>query len=66
MPAVYRAPEVILGMEWSYPVDVWSVAVMVRISSTLCLPLPARQEESTYYRRRGISKAGRLMFGVLL
>ncbi|KAG8626011.1 hypothetical protein KVT40_006412 [Elsinoe batatas] len=24
MPNVYRAPEVILGMPWSYPIDVWS------------------------------------------
>ncbi|KAI5193501.1 hypothetical protein E4T38_09947 [Aureobasidium subglaciale] len=24
MPNVYRAPEVILEMEWSYPVDIWS------------------------------------------
>ncbi|KAH0284078.1 kinase-like protein [Aureobasidium namibiae CBS 147.97] len=27
MPNVYRAPEVILGMEWSYPVDIWSFAM---------------------------------------
>ena len=30
MPGVYRAPEVILGMDWSYSVDVWSIGVMVR------------------------------------
>lgn len=29
MPDVYRAPEVILGMEWSSKVDLWSVGVMV-------------------------------------
>ncbi|KAM3497101.1 hypothetical protein MY11210_009719 [Beauveria gryllotalpidicola] len=28
MPLVYRAPEVILGMEWSSKVDIWSVGVM--------------------------------------
>lgn len=28
-PEVYRAPEVILGMNWSYPVDIWNVGVMV-------------------------------------
>jgi serine/threonine protein kinase len=35
MPDVYRAPEVILGMEWSSKVDLWSVGVMVSF-----LPLP--------------------------
>ncbi|OAA65294.1 protein kinase [Niveomyces insectorum RCEF 264] len=29
MPEVYRAPEVILGMEWSYAVDIWAVGVML-------------------------------------
>ncbi|OAA65476.1 protein kinase-like protein [Niveomyces insectorum RCEF 264] len=28
MPVVYRAPEVILGMPWGPPVDMWSVALM--------------------------------------
>ncbi|KAI9930181.1 hypothetical protein ASPWEDRAFT_48327 [Aspergillus wentii DTO 134E9] len=29
MPGIYRAPEVILGMEWDSKVDVWSIGVMV-------------------------------------
>ena len=29
MPDVYRAPEVILGMQWSYSVDIWNVAMVV-------------------------------------
>lgn len=29
MPDVYRAPEVILGMPWSYPVDTWGFAMTV-------------------------------------
>ena len=29
MPDLYRAPEVILGMKWSYPVDMWSMALTV-------------------------------------
>ncbi|KAJ4424526.1 hypothetical protein N0V82_000850 [Gnomoniopsis sp. IMI 355080] len=29
MPGVYRAPEVILGMEWDSKIDIWSVGVMV-------------------------------------
>ena len=29
MPEVYRAPEVILDMEWDSKIDIWSVGVMV-------------------------------------
>lgn len=29
MPDVYRAPEVILSMEWSYSVDIWGFAMVV-------------------------------------
>jgi serine/threonine-protein kinase SRPK3 len=29
MPTVYRSPEVILGMEWSYKVDIWGLAMTV-------------------------------------
>jgi len=29
MPDTYRAPEVILGMSWSYPVDIWGLAMAV-------------------------------------
>lgn len=28
-PNVYRSPEVMLKVEWSYPVDIWNVGVMV-------------------------------------
>lgn len=30
MPGVYRAPEIIMGMEWSSKIDMWSFGVMVR------------------------------------
>lgn len=30
MPDLYRAPEVLLGLPWSYPVDIWSLGAMVR------------------------------------
>lgn len=30
MPGVYRAPEIILGLEWDAKIDIWSVGVMVR------------------------------------
>lgn len=39
MPAVFRAPEVIAGMEWDCKIDIWSVGVMVRtitVSSSDC------------------------------
>jgi hypothetical protein len=29
-PSVYRCPEVMLGTEWSSPVDIWNVGAMVR------------------------------------
>lgn len=29
MPGIYRAPEVILDMEWDCKVDIWSVGTMV-------------------------------------
>ncbi|KAI0834278.1 kinase domain protein [Hypoxylon sp. FL0890] len=28
-PNVYRSPEVMLKIEWSYPVDIWNVGVMI-------------------------------------
>lgn len=31
MPDLYRAPEVILNMEWDYKVDIWSVGMVVRL-----------------------------------
>jgi serine/threonine protein kinase len=30
MPLPYRAPEVILGMDWGAPVDLWAVGLLVR------------------------------------
>jgi len=32
MPDVYRAPEVILDMPWSYPVDIWSLGMVVSLN----------------------------------
>jgi serine/threonine protein kinase len=39
MPDIYRASEVILGMEWSYPVDIWAVGLMVRLIHHKCMNL---------------------------
>ncbi len=33
MPGVYRAPEVIMGMEWDCKIDIWSVGVMASCPS---------------------------------
>lgn len=35
MPGIYRAPEVILEMDWDQKVDIWSVGNMVRYTSDL-------------------------------
>jgi len=29
MPGIYRAPEVILGMDWDSKVDIWAIGIMV-------------------------------------
>jgi hypothetical protein len=31
MPGVYRAPEIIMGLEWDSKIVIWSVGVMVRV-----------------------------------
>jgi serine/threonine-protein kinase SRPK3 len=31
MPDVYRAPEVMLGLPWSYPIDLWGFAMTVSV-----------------------------------
>ena len=36
MPNVYRAPEVILEMDWSYPVDIWGLAMVVSFHISMC------------------------------
>lgn len=35
MPGIYRAPEVILGMEWNEKVDIWAVGMTVSFSFSL-------------------------------
>jgi len=29
MPDLYRAPEIVLGVEWNEKIDIWSVGLMV-------------------------------------
>lgn len=30
-PAIYRAPEVLLDMNWTYSADIWNIAAMVEL-----------------------------------
>ena len=39
MPDLYRAPEVLLQLPWDYPVDLWSVGIMV----SMCVSPSMRQ-----------------------
>lgn len=36
-PGPFRAPEVLLEIPWSYPIDIWNLACLVS-SFVLCLP----------------------------
>jgi len=47
MPNVYRAPEVILGIPWSYPVDIWGLGMVVRSSDPITASLPCRVNRCT-------------------
>jgi serine/threonine-protein kinase SRPK3 len=39
MPVPYRAPEVILSMEWDNAVDIWSLGLLVRNPSPFRLTI---------------------------
>ena len=34
-PQIYRAPEVILGVPWTFSADIWNVGCMVRVIARL-------------------------------
>lgn len=36
-PNIYRAPEVIIEAPWSYSIDIWNVACMVKSQLSLCV-----------------------------
>lgn len=44
MPGFYRAPEVVLGMEWDSKIDIWSVGVMVWASLKSSVHLRSQQK----------------------
>lgn len=45
MPDIYRAPEVILCINWDYKLDIWNVGMVVRmIIHAVVLSLEARME----------------------
>ena len=63
MPDPYRAPEVILGMKWSYPVDIWSMGLTVgpvRVVSTG--PRMPIEKSNANARRPGTSTDGNSSF----
>ena len=37
MADTYRAPEVLMGLSWSYEVDIWSIGILVSHVLTRCL-----------------------------
>lgn len=66
MPGIYRAPEVILGMEWDFKVDIWSAGVMViNFTSPLliknCLT-DLQSRHGTYFRVAVYSSLRRMEF----
>lgn len=57
MPGVFRAPEVIAGLEWDSQIDMWSVGVMVSLTLALRLIVMANRinvRRSGTYLRMGI------------
>lgn len=53
MPDIYRAPEVILGMDWDSKIDIWCVGLMVSGNSTLFHPLGESNTRSDLGSVRG-------------
>jgi serine/threonine protein kinase len=48
MPDVYRAPEVVLDMPWSYPIDIWSLGMVV----SLCLNFALLRFRDLYFMNK--------------
>lgn len=65
MPLEYRAPETLLYVGWSYPVDIWSVGLTVSLNSSYRIRIsktnfilteglgPLGTEETVHGTRRG-------------
>ena len=43
-PNIYRSPEVMLKTDWSYPVDIWNVGVMVYLPNPLSISIPCTDQ----------------------
>lgn len=61
MPLEYRAPETLLYVGWSYPVDIWSVGLTVGLDFTyLCIQLKKLtifvERPGTFWSRRDSSQ----------
>lgn len=48
-PDVYRAPEIILDIPWTYSVDIWNVGCMVSVNGLIIYPL---MNDLLFYARR--------------
>ncbi|KAJ5360769.1 hypothetical protein N7517_009960 [Penicillium concentricum] len=49
MPMPYRAPEITLGVPWSYPIDIWCVGLVARDLLGLGRPFNADHEAGDMY-----------------
>ena len=47
-PYIYRAPEIILGIPWTYSVDIWNVGVLVSVNSAQHFDISPHSEISSF------------------
>lgn len=62
MPDTYRTPEVILGMEWSSKVDIWSLGVMVSCQRPFIAKNTARNKANSDCKIWDLFEEKRLFF----
>ncbi|KAI9666019.1 MAG: hypothetical protein M1821_003954 [Bathelium mastoideum] len=56
MPDVYRAPEVVLGISWGYPVDIWSLGMVIWELFEGTRLFPARNADGYYSERHHLAQ----------
>lgn len=57
MPDLYRAPEVLLQLPWGFPVDIWSIGVMVslKVAQNEKFTKPLKYRRSNFWRAKTFS-----------